>query len=218
MLSVLLHWRTPHGAKWVPVLDTRLLDRLASGRKEETYWPVAVANERFHCIILKGGDKYPYFPRPLLSEFEFRMPLTSRSMDKDAKTAGEDSDDEEGQDVRTATQRLESAYMLLALQSTLLADTLEQRPSNELRSTLLRADLDVDKTLLQLLATECLASEESGMKALEVVKLMKDRTGKMLEASAKVARRYERWGLEERIRTLAEDRLRGRDEGEDDVE
>ena len=54
------------------------------------------------------------------------------------------------------------------------------------------------------------------MKALEIVKLMKDRggTGKMLEAASKVARRYERWGLEERIRAYAEERLRGEDEDE----
>jgi chromosome transmission fidelity protein 4 len=72
-----LHWRTPSQATWVPLLDTKLLSRLASGRKTETYFPVAVADNKFHCIILKGGDQYPYFPRPLLSEFEFQIPLTS---------------------------------------------------------------------------------------------------------------------------------------------
>jgi len=53
VLLVLLHWRLPGQAKWVPLLDTKLLDRLASGRKEETYWPVAVSREKFCCIILK---------------------------------------------------------------------------------------------------------------------------------------------------------------------
>ena len=63
-------------AKWVPMLETKTLDRLKDGKKEESYWPVAVAQEKFHCIILKGGDRYPYFPRPLLSEFDFKVPVS----------------------------------------------------------------------------------------------------------------------------------------------
>lgn len=53
VLLVLMHWRLPGQAKWVPLLDTRTMERLASGRKEESYWPVAVAQDKFHCIILK---------------------------------------------------------------------------------------------------------------------------------------------------------------------
>lgn len=53
VLLVCLHWRKKGQAKWVPLLDTRLLERLAGGRKEESYWPVAVAQDKFHCIILK---------------------------------------------------------------------------------------------------------------------------------------------------------------------
>ena len=75
VLLTLLHWRTPGQAKWVPLLDTKQLERLQDGKKKETYWPVAVAGERFHCIILKGGDTSPYFPRPLLTEFEFNVPV-----------------------------------------------------------------------------------------------------------------------------------------------
>ena len=75
VLLTLLHWRTPGQAKWVPLLDTKQLERLRSGKKEETYWPVAVAADKFHAIILKGGEKSPYFPRPLLSEFDFNIPV-----------------------------------------------------------------------------------------------------------------------------------------------
>ncbi|MDI1489198.1 MAG: DNA polymerase alpha accessory factor Mcl1 [Ramalina farinacea] len=55
VLLVLQHWRHQGQARWVPLLDTRRLDRLRGGGKEESYWPVAVAQEKFHCIILKGG-------------------------------------------------------------------------------------------------------------------------------------------------------------------
>jgi len=53
VLLVLQHWREAGQAKWTPLLDTRMLERLAGGRKEESYWPVAIAQDKFHCIILK---------------------------------------------------------------------------------------------------------------------------------------------------------------------
>src|ERR1700712_1804491 len=93
-LLTLLHWRTPSQATWVPLLDTKLLSRLASGRKTESYFPVAVADNKFHCIILKGGDQYPYFPRPLLSEFDFQIPLSSNP--KPSPWDGEKDAPEEG--------------------------------------------------------------------------------------------------------------------------
>ena len=68
---------------------------------------------------------------------------------------------------------------------------------------------------MQLLAFECREGEERGMKALEIVQLMRDRTGKMLEAAGKVAARFGRDVLGEKIREVAERRLAGL-EGEDD--
>ena len=52
------------------------------------------------------------------------------------------------------------------------------------------------------------------MKALEIVELMRDRSGKMVEAAGKVAGRYGRMVLQEKIAELAEKRLMGiEDEG-----
>jgi chromosome transmission fidelity protein 4 len=56
VLLVLQHWREAGQARWTPLLDTRTLERLAGGRKTESYWPVAVAQDKFHCIILKVGS------------------------------------------------------------------------------------------------------------------------------------------------------------------
>jgi len=53
VLLVLQHWRDAGQARWTPLLDTRMLERLAGGRRDEKYWPVAVAQNKFHCIILK---------------------------------------------------------------------------------------------------------------------------------------------------------------------
>ena len=204
VLLVLQHWRTPGQARWVPLLDTKLLDRLASGRKEESYWPVAVAQDKFHCIILKGGDKYPYFPRPLLSEFDFKVPVGSA--ETKASDGEEDAPINEG-------PKLEEAFVRNSLTLSLLEDLLSATtamPSQ--RAELMRKTVEVDKVLLQLLNVECREGEERGMKALEIVGLMRDSSGKMIEAAGKVAGRYGRTVLEEKIRELAEKRLMGEDD------
>jgi chromosome transmission fidelity protein 4 len=208
-LLVLEHWRRPGQARWVPLLDTRLLDRLSAGRKEERYWPVAVANERFHCIILKGGDTHPYFPRPLLSDFEFKLPLSHVQ-----KPEGED--DAMQTDTLPPSQ-LEHAFVLNSVLGNLLSDLLETtRATHSQRVELARRDLEGDKALLQLLANECRDGEDRGMKALEIVGLMKDGNGKMIDAAKKVATRYGRDLLAEKIADLAERRLMGED-GNDDT-
>lgn len=202
VLLVLQHWRTSGQGRWVPLLETRQLERLAGGRKEETYWPVAVAQDKFHCIILKGGDKHPYFPRPLLSEFEFKIPIS------DAHQAPTDEDRNDG-------IRFEEAFvrenLLLSLFQDLLGST--NATSNQ-RAELARKEVEVDKILIQLLAVECREGEERGMKALELVQMMKDRSGKMVEAAAKVAERYGRGILEDKIRDLAEKRFMGEEDDE----
>lgn len=207
-MLILQHWRTPGQARWVPLLDTRQLERLASGRKEETYWPVAVAQDKFHCIILKGGDRYPYFPRPMLSEFEFRIPIS----DKPSKA----QEDGEENAVRNDSMRLEESFvrgnLLLSLFQDLVSST---HATSTQRTELSRKELELDKVLLQLLAIECREGEERGMKALELVHMMKDRNGKMVEAAVKVAQRYNRRVLEDKIRGLAERRYTGEEDDDE---
>lgn len=199
VLLVLLHWRTPGQARWVPLLDTKTLDRLASGKKNENYWPVAVASNKFHCIILKGGEEYPYFPRPLLSDFDFRIPLS-------AQLENPNEEDDELSHQRS----LEESYVRTALQHSLLQDLIENtNATSTQRAEVPMMEREVDKILLQLLATECREGEERGMKALEITALMRDRSGKMLEAAGKVASRFQREILGEKIRELAERRLVG---------
>lgn len=218
----LLHWRKPSQASWIPLLDTKLLPRLAGGRKSESYYPIAVADNKFHCIILKGGDQYPYFPRPLLSEFDFSVPLTSSPPKPPAREGEEEEDaDEEGEPRATAeaeARKLEQAFLL----GTVAAAQLRDAADDELhapeggrhaqRSALARLELEMDKTLLQLLAAECREGEERGMRALEMVHLMRDRTGRMVEAAVKVAERYGRGILSEKIREVGEKRAAGMEE------
>lgn len=197
VLLILLHWRTPGQAKWVPLLDTNNLDRLASGKKEESYWPVAVAGNKFHCIILKGGEEYPYFPRPLLSDFDFQIPITSAPADdQDREVAHQSS--------------LEEQFVRASLLRSLHQDVVENTNATHAQKAEVPVlEREVDKALLQLLAVECREGEERGMKALEIVSLMRDRSGKILEAAGKVAARFQRDILADKITQLAERRLVG---------
>lgn len=197
VLLVLLHWRTPGQAQWVPLLDTRTLERLQAGKKEESYWPVAVADDRFHCIILKGGEQYPYFPRPLLSDFEFKIPVSMQ-------VHGEYAEEEAHQ------KGLEELFVRNTVQHSLLLDLVENTHATSAQKADVSAmEREVDKALLQLYAAECREGEERGMKAFEIATLMMDRTGKMLEAAGKVAQRFSRDILSEKITELAERRMVG---------
>lgn len=233
----------------MPLLDTKLLPRLASGRRQENYFPIAVADNKFHCIILKGGDQYPYFPRPLLSEFDFSIPLTSAAaaaekkekrkqakkkkkaaredddlMGEEASESEEESDAEQQQQAEdeadSETTKLTQAFLLKSLHAAQLADQLDAASGSAAamgkRSALARLELDIDKTLLQMLAVECREGEERGMRALEIVGLMRDRTGRMIEAAGKVAERYGRGILGEKIREVGERRVAGESEDEEE--
>ncbi|TGJ78441.1 hypothetical protein E0Z10_g10321 [Xylaria hypoxylon] len=214
-LLTLLHWRRPSRASWIPLLDTKLLPRLASGRKTETYFPIAVADNKFHCIILKGGDEYPYFPRPLLSEFDFSIPLTSEPPSK-KKPNPDAMEDDESPDNEDEGRKLEQHYLLKGIAAAQLQDLAEStRGSHAQRSSLARLELEIDKALLQLLAIECREGEDRGMRALELVELMRDRTGRMIEAAGKVAERYGRSILGEKIREAGERRTNALEEEED---
>ncbi len=201
-----------------------------------------MADNKFHCIILKGGDQYPYFPRPLLSEFDFSIPLTSAparkkkarkskndadlgdvDMDMDGSSSEEDVAADGDGDGDAESRPLEQEYLLKGLQAAQLSDFLEATASTAgQRAALARLELEIDKTLLKLLNIECREGEDRGMRALEIVKMLRDRSGKTVEAAGKVADRYGRTILVEKIREVAEERLRGEKGGgfgdEDDDE
>ncbi|MDI1489199.1 MAG: DNA polymerase alpha accessory factor Mcl1 [Ramalina farinacea] len=109
--------------------------------------------------------------------------------------------------------KLEESYMRNSLMHSLLADSTPSQPTHTQRTELARRELEVDKVLLQLINVECREGEERGMKALELVNLLSDANGRMVEAAGKVAARYGHTVLGEKIAELAERRLLG--EGEE---
>ena len=86
------------------------------------------------------------------------------------------------------------------------------KSSHSQRTALARMEVEIDKTLLQMMAVECREGEERGMRALEMVTLLRDKTGRMIEAAGKVAERYGRNVLGEKIREVGEMRLSAMEE------
>ncbi|KAF2028597.1 WD40 repeat-like protein [Setomelanomma holmii] len=228
VLLTCLGWRTTGQARWVPMLDTKCLSRLASGGKEESYWPVGVASDgvdtKFHCMIIKGKEKYPSAPIPHLTEFGFEIPLSSAIEKRKSSAAEHDPDDEiDDEEAKNKNenphQQHEQTYILSSTLHTQLSHTLNHtRPTPSQQQTLSTLEVAIDRALLQLLGLECLAGEDHGMKALEIVGLMRDANGKMLELAGKVAERYGRDVLGEKIRELAERRALGEGAGEEGEE
>lgn len=164
----------------------------------------------------------------MLSEFDFQIPLhfsATKEKEKKKRRRGsdgdeimEDEDEEDEADGMTETTRLEHSYALTTLLHSLSSDLMTSTTSTAAqRASLAAKALEADKLLLQLLAAECVEGEERGMKALEIVGLMKDESGRMMEAAAKVAGRFGRTTLRERIEELAERRVVGLDTGEEEL-
>lgn len=63
--------RVMHNESWFVVLDTRK----SKNDRIETYWPVGLTESSLMCVVCKGGDKYPPFPKPLLHEITLQIPL-----------------------------------------------------------------------------------------------------------------------------------------------
>lgn len=117
----------------------------------------------------------------------------------------------------TENQTLEEHFVRTAVHLSLLEDLVgATRATSSQKEALQRRALDVDKALLQLLAAECREGEERGMKALEIVGLLRDRSGRMLDAAAKIASRFGRDVLRGKIEELAERRLVGLDADDDE--
>lgn len=128
-----------------------------------------------------------------------------------------DGDNADGEDpAASEARKLEQQFLLRGIQAAQLQDLVDATSStHSQRTALTRLEVEIDKALLQLLAAECREGEDRGMRALEMVELMRDRTGRMIEAAGKVAERYGQTILGEKIREVGERKLAG---GADDFE
>ncbi|KAF5326398.1 hypothetical protein D9611_000497 [Ephemerocybe angulata] len=139
-LSVLSKVRIPHHAAWVRISDTNLLERRQG--KDETYWPVGISDSIFMCLILKGNQEYPGFPRPLIQELSITFPF------------------------RNADEREEKLERNLLYTQTLL-DGLDDDLTSEAVQTREQA---LDKELILLIQGAC--KNGNVPRAIELVKLL----------------------------------------------
>ena len=168
LLSVLSKWRTGGQAQWIPVLDTNLLQRRVG--KDENYWPVAVSQQKFHCIILKGAERHPFFPRPITSEFDFLVPIT----------------------IPDHIEKSQASLETLLLQDSILSTLAEDADDQEETS---RLEGSIDRSLLQLLNLAC--KNEQDARALDICDMLKN--ARSLDAAVKIAGHHSRINLAERI-------------------
>jgi chromosome transmission fidelity protein 4 len=75
VLSLLHRSRRPGQARWIPALEGVRVERREG--KQESYWPVSVSANQLHCIFLKGEEKGPAFPTPLMQELPLQFPTCS---------------------------------------------------------------------------------------------------------------------------------------------
>ncbi|KAL9050380.1 MAG: hypothetical protein Q9162_006660 [Coniocarpon cinnabarinum] len=206
-LLVLIHWRDANRANWTPLLDTNQLDRKRTGRKDERYWPLGVADQKFYCFILKGGDLNPsIYPRPLVTDFDFAVPIISRFDSSDEVDTAD-------RDARSYEESWVRCSLLYSLHSDLLESTHATRPQRE---ELAAKESELDVLILRLIGAICSSRrEEEGMRALETAGLIRDVTGGMMEKAGLIAGRFGMDVLRGKLGELAEARVVGLDGGDE---
>ncbi|KAI0320775.1 WD40 repeat-like protein [Amylostereum chailletii] len=176
VVYIMPRFRIPLRGTWVRVLDTNKLERKQG--KDESYWPVDISQDAFMCLILKGRQEHPSFPRPLIQELEVRLPFRRK-------------DPKEG----PLEERLARECMNLHVQRDALGD-------EDLPSDLLRREVALDKELIQLIQNAC--KNDKLPRALDLTRMLHHTTS--FDAAMKVAQFYHLVGLQEKMQTLKEDR------------
>ncbi|KAL7344441.1 hypothetical protein BJY59DRAFT_718629 [Rhodotorula toruloides] len=174
LISILDRSRRPRQGRWLPALDTNALPRKEG--KQESYWLVGVTDQQAHVIILKGGEKEPHFPTPLLQEFDLQFPLLNLDVPQ-------------GQ--------LAEKYLR---ESLFVQHRKDGAPADDysLKTELARQEVQTDKHLLQIIQTFCKADKLEA--ALDAVLLLSQPAS--LIAAAKIAAFFDLPSLKERIELL----------------
>jgi chromosome transmission fidelity protein 4 len=157
--------------RWIPLLDTNTLARRQG--KEESYWPIGLSGNLLMCLILKGREEYPAWPRPLVQELEVQLPILNLH---------EPQGLEEEKYVRDS--------ILLGWNKDALVDAV--LTTDEIA----KGELALDKGLIKLMQIAIKADQLQ--RAHDIVRLMHHSTS--LDMALKMAQFYHLLGLEEKIK------------------
>ncbi|KAJ8597474.1 WD40 repeat-like protein [Rhizopogon salebrosus TDB-379] len=171
-MHVMINHRRPNRAAWARLMDTNALERKQG--KDESYWPVGLNQDTFMCLILKGRQEHPGFPRPLIQELPVHLPF--RNQDPT------DSPIEE----RIARERIHINLARDALGDELSSPDIDRR------------EIELDKQLLKLVQAACKA--DKAPRVIELVKRL--HFPNSISAASQLAGFYRLIGLQEKIEAI----------------
>ncbi|KAG2756173.1 hypothetical protein P692DRAFT_20826324 [Suillus brevipes Sb2] len=171
-IHLMIHHRRPNRAAWARLMDTNLLERKQG--KDESYWPVGLSQNTLMCLILKGRQEHPGFPRPLIQELPVRLPF--RNQDP------VDSLIEE----RIARERIHVNLARDALGDELTSPDIDKR------------EVELDKQLIKLIQASCKA--DKAPRVIELVKRLHFTNS--IAAASQLAGFYRLIGLQEKIEAI----------------
>ncbi|TPX47127.1 hypothetical protein SeMB42_g03443 [Synchytrium endobioticum] len=176
---------------WIPFLDTRISKSLT--KTDESYWPIGVTDTNLLCVILKGAERHPHFPKPLIHEIPLQIPLLSLDL-------------QSGQ--------LEERYLRASLLAKHHRNEAERKvelatSENELQ----KVRLEMDKILLQLIQAACAAERMS--RALDLCTML--HLPKSVEGALKLAVHHHMPALAERMNLVKEAKMIKQQEEEDEL-
>ncbi|KAH7923714.1 WD40 repeat-like protein [Leucogyrophana mollusca] len=173
-VHIMINFRRPNRGTWARLLDTNTLERKQG--KDESYWAVGLSQDTFMCLILKGRQEHPGFPRPLIQELAVRMPFRNKDPT--------DAPIEE----RIARERVHINLARDALGDELTSPDLDKR------------EVELDKSLLKLIQAACKA--DKAPRVLELTKRL--HFTHSIDAARQVAGFYRLIGLQEKIDAIKE--------------
>ncbi|KAI9269040.1 WD40-repeat-containing domain protein [Phascolomyces articulosus] len=138
ILSILHRQRTFGQSYWVPVFDGKTTAK--EFQRQERYWPVGMLRDRIMCLIIRGNNDSPYFPRPPVDDMELRMPIVN---------------------LETEAGQLEELHMrtrLIAQHDR--TEAVANHQEDEYYDVLKEADAEMDKALLRLIQIACRTDKE----------------------------------------------------------
>ncbi|KAI7847664.1 WD40-repeat-containing domain protein [Circinella umbellata] len=186
VLSILHRQRSFGQSYWIPVFDGKLTAKTLE--RQERYWPVGMLRDRLMCLIIRGTNEAPYFPRPPVDDIELHMPVI---------------------DLVTEAGQLEEAHMRMRLISNHdRTEAIATNQQDEYYDVLKEADAEMDKTLLRLIQIACRTDKEQ--RILDLAAAL--HSSRSVDAAVKVATHFKLSNVAEKLVQIKEEKFMMHDE------